>query len=550
MRALAGAGITTPFPIQAATIPDAVAGFDVLGKARTGSGKTLGFGLPVLARLAETGRPRAHKPHAIVLVPTRELAIQVHDALEPLAHTMEVSLKLVAGGLSMPKQIAALERGVKLVIATPGRLADLVRRGHADTSATQIVVLDEADHMAEMGFMTEIEEILADVPSDAQHLLFSATLDGDVDRLIDEHMNEPVLHDVTTGDDAAMRHVVFNIAPHLKYEVSLRIAARRGRTIVFVRTKMACDRVAEQMRSAGVNAIALHGDKEQNERNTAIAAFKSGRAPVLVATDVAARGLHIEDVDLVLQLDPPSDFKDYTHRAGRTARAGAEGLVVTLALPHQRKAMDRIVDATGIEPLFRKVREADAETLAMIDALTGAREPSGAPVTDARGGQRGTRHDTDHDTRRTSDRTRGGERRGEHGTTAPRRDRNDDRRDRQRGDSAGGSARGDSARGDRKAPTRGAGDPRRATRGRDEEPRERQSGGAGRNGGRSASGRSSTAGGAPNRQHPPGSDERAGSSGRERKPNPNPRKKAPGTKKSAPPPPRGRKGKPRPKKKR
>ncbi|GMA37137.1 DEAD/DEAH box helicase [Demequina litorisediminis] len=306
MRALAQAGITTPFPIQAATIADALAGSDVLGKARTGSGKTLGFGLPTLARLADSGRPRAHRPHAVVLVPTREPAMQVHDALEPLAHTLDVSLRLVAGGLSMPKQIAALERGVHLVVATPGRLADLVRRGHADMSAVQVVVLDEADHMAEMGFMTEIEEILAEVPSDAQHLLFSATLDGDVDRLVTEHMHSPVLHDVTDADEAsAMRHVVLNISPHLKYDMSIRIASREGRTIVFVRTKMACDRVAEQMRAAGVRATALHGDMDQNARNVAIDAFRSGRVPVLVATDVAARGIHVDDVDLVLRLTRP-----------------------------------------------------------------------------------------------------------------------------------------------------------------------------------------------------------------------------------------------------
>ncbi|WP_084100392.1 DEAD/DEAH box helicase [Demequina sp. NBRC 110051] len=532
MRALAAAGITHPFPIQAATIADAMAGLDVLGKARTGSGKTLGFGLPMLARLADSGRPRAHRPHAIVLVPTRELAMQVHDALEPLAHTMEVSLKLVAGGLSMPKQIAALERGVKLVIATPGRLADLVRRGHADTSATQIVVLDEADHMAEMGFMTEIEEILADVPDDAQHLLFSATLDGDVDRLIAEHMHDPVLHDVTHDADAAMRHVVLNIAPHLKYEVATRIAARRGRTIVFVRTKMACDRIADQMRAAGVNAIALHGDKEQNERNTAIAAFRAGRVPVLVATDVAARGIHVEDVDLVLQLDPPGDYKDYTHRAGRTARAGAEGLVVTLALPHQRKAMDRVVDATGIEPTFRKVRETDAETLAMIDALTGAREPSGVPVREPRTGGRGSadtrgsagERGADHARPTRDGRPAKGSRPGSRPASRPASRPTKDER----------SGKGDRPAKDERAARGGSrGKDARSGRGRDESPQR-------------DSKRGSERGAASTERD----GQRESTPRRERQPNPNPRKRAPGTKKSAPAPSRGRKGKPRPKKKR
>ncbi len=503
----------------------------MLGKARTGSGKTLGFGLPTLTRLAQTGRARSHRPHAVVLVPTRELAMQVHDALEPLAHTMDVSLRLVAGGLSMPKQIAALERGVHLVVATPGRLADLVRRGHADMSAVQVVVLDEADHMAEMGFMTEIEEILDEVPGDAQHLLFSATLDGDVDRLVTEHMHSPVLHDVTDADEAsAMRHVVLNISPHLKYDMSIRIASREGRTIVFVRTKMACDRVAEQMRSAGVRATALHGDMDQNARNVAIEAFRSGRVPVLVATDVAARGIHVDDVDLVLQLDPPGDPKDYTHRAGRTARAGASGLVVTLALPHQRKAMDRVVEATGLDLLFRKVREADAETLAMVDALTGSREPSGVPARETRAAAR--QDDASE---------RGG-------------------RGRQQQPSRGrGSRDGDRPTSER--PSRERKRPEGERRGRGETDRQRAGAGVGKGGARKTQGtdtaRSRSRGDAATTGREVASDGRDASEGsreprggsRQRQENPNPRKKPKGTKRSSNAT-RGRKGKPRPKKKR
>ncbi|MDE0573348.1 DEAD/DEAH box helicase [Demequina sp. B12] len=403
------AGLSAPFPIQAATIADALEGRDVLGKARTGSGKTLGFGLPAITRLADLPRPRAHYPHAIVLVPTRELAMQVNDALEPFAHAMDVSLKLVAGGLSMTKQIAALERGVHLVVATPGRLADLVRRGHADMSRVTLVVLDEADHMAEMGFMDEIEEILADVPTDGQRLLFSATLDGDVDRLVQGYMDDPVLHDVTDGDDApsTMRHVALNVPPHLKYQFAHRIAARKGRTIVFVRTKLACDRIAAEMRAAGVTAVALHGDKTQVERNNAITGFRAGRVPVLVATDVAARGIHVDHVDLVLQLDPPADFKDYTHRAGRTARAGREGLVVTLVLPHQRKAMDRIVDNADVDMTFRKLRDESDETLRTLTELTGAQEPTGSPVKEPRAPRddRESRRPSGHGSRRPATRT-------------------------------------------------------------------------------------------------------------------------------------------------
>ena len=354
----------------------------MLGKARTGSGKTLGFGLPAIARLAQTGRAEPGRPRAIVLVPTRELAMQVNDALEPFAHAMDVSLRLVAGGLSMSKQVRSLERGVHLVVATPGRLADLARRGHADLSQTDLVVLDEADHMADMGFMEEIEEILGMTPAGGQRLLFSATLDGDVDRLVSAHMDDPVLHDVTDGDDAPadMRHVVLSVPPHLKYQLATRIVAREGRTIAFVRSKLACDRIAAEMRDAGVLAVALHGDRSQHERNHAITGFRAGQIPVLVATDVAARGIHVDHVDLVLQMDPPGNHKDYTHRAGRTARAGESGLVVTMSLPHQRKTVDRLIELAGVDATFRKVRGDDAESLDQLEHLTGAREPSGIPV--------------------------------------------------------------------------------------------------------------------------------------------------------------------------
>ncbi len=380
-------GIEHAFPIQAATIEHALEGRDVLGKAKTGSGKTLAFGLPALTRLADSGRAAAHKPKAIVLVPTRELAMQVNDALEPYAHALHVSLRLVAGGLSMSKQISSLERGVHLVVATPGRLADLMRRGHADLSEVSLVILDEADHMADMGFMPEITEIMDQVPAGGQRLLFSATLDGDVDRLARDYMNDPILHYVTGGDDegpSSMKHLVFNVPPHSKYQIANRIAARDGRTIVFVRTKLGCDRIASQMREAGIKAVALHGDKSQHERNAAISGFRAGSIPVLVATDVAARGIHVDSVDLVLQIDPPTDHKDYTHRAGRTARAGKEGLVVTLALPHQRRSIEGLLERAGVEPMFRKLSGVDPASHATIDGLTGGREPNGVPVPEPR----------------------------------------------------------------------------------------------------------------------------------------------------------------------
>jgi len=389
-----------PFPIQAATIADAMAGKDVLGKARTGSGKTLAFGLPILARIADLPKPGPHQVHALVLVPTRELAMQVGDALEPYAHATQLTYRLVAGGLSMSKQIMAVDRGVHLVVATPGRLADLVRRGHIDLSETSITVLDEADHMAEMGFGEEIAEILDKTPSNAQRLLFSATLDGVVDDIVKKYMHNPVLHDVTDGSAApTQRHVMISIPPHEKYKMATRMAARNGRTMCFVRTKLAADRIAADMRANGVLAVALHGDRSQVERNFVMVEFRAGRLPVLVATDVAARGIHVDAVDLVIQIDPPADYRDYTHRSGRTGRAGADGLAVMLVLPHQRNGALRILESAGIDAEDAAFRTVDAAALAKIDALTGAQQPSGVPVeepmpvmrSDRRGGGRGGR---------------------------------------------------------------------------------------------------------------------------------------------------------------
>lgn len=383
MTALNAHGFETAFPIQAATIADALAGKDVLAKARTGSGKTLGFGLPAIAAMARAPRPRPKQVGAVVLVPTRELAMQVNDALEPFAHSMHVSIRLVAGGLSMTKQIRALERGVHIVVATPGRLMDLVRRGHADLSAASLVVLDEADHMVQMGFIEDIETILGGTAPGGQRLLFSATLDGDVDKVINTHLNKPVLHDVTKGQSpSTVRHVMLSVAPPVKYQVATRMAAREGRTLVFVRTKLGADRVAEQMREAGVLAIALHGDRSQAERTFAITGFRAGHIPVLVATDVAARGLHIDQVDLVIQVDPPADHKDYTHRTGRTGRAGKSGLAVTLVLPHQRRTVERMLESTSATVETRKVDTRQVDSVDALDELTGGRQPSGVPVSE------------------------------------------------------------------------------------------------------------------------------------------------------------------------
>ena len=370
---LARDGITEPFPIQQAAIPDALAGRDVLGRGRTGSGKTLAFGLPTLTRLMGS-KARPHQPRAIVLVPTRELAMQVSDALQPLVHVAGLHHKLVAGGMPYEPQLSALARGVDLLIATPGRLSDLIARGAADLSAVQIAILDEADHMAEMGFLEAITEILDLVPEGGQRLLFSATLDRGIDTVVDRYLTDPVTHstDDGTASVTTMEHHALLIEPRDKKVVTAEVANRTGRTVVFVRTKLGADRVATELREQGIVAAALHGGLNQGQRNKVLGAFKDGRIPVLVATDVAARGIHVDDVSLVLQIDPPADHKDYLHRAGRTARAGEAGTVVTLALPHQRKGVQRLLDEAGVGIQLTKARPGDD-----IIAAAGGSRPSG-----------------------------------------------------------------------------------------------------------------------------------------------------------------------------
>ncbi|WP_404374579.1 DEAD/DEAH box helicase [Kytococcus sedentarius] len=366
---LARDGISTAFPIQAATLPDSLAGRDLLGRGRTGSGKTLAFGLPTIARL-EGGRAQRNKPRAVILTPTRELAMQVSDALQPFAHVAGLKHKLVAGGLPYPPQISALERGLDILIATPGRLIDLIEKGAADLSAVEIAVLDEADHMAEMGFLPEVTQIMDLMPSGGQRMLFSATLDNGIDQLVENYLVDPVTHstDDATAAVTTMEHRAFLVHPHHKKTLTNQIAARDGRTVVFVRTKLGANRVAEQLRESGVFAAALHGGLNQAQRNRVLAAFKDGGLPVLVATDVAARGIHVDDVSMVLQVDPPADHKDYLHRAGRTARAGGKGVVVTLALPHQKRTMQRLLDQAGVDAKPQTM-EPDSDELV---AITGA----------------------------------------------------------------------------------------------------------------------------------------------------------------------------------
>jgi superfamily II DNA/RNA helicase len=362
VKPLARQGISTPFPIQAACIPDVLAGRDVLGRGKTGSGKTLAFGLPMLARIADAGTT-PKRPLALVLVPTRGLNLR---------------MAVVIGQASMAKQVTALRRGVHVLVATPGRLKDLIRQGACDLSRVEITVLDEADQMADMGFLPDVTGILDLTPGDAQRLLFSATLDKDVDVLVRRYLVDPVTHAIGAIDDPVptMDHHLLVVAPADKGAVTAEIANRTGRTIMFARTKRGVDRLAAQLAKVGVRTGTLHGGKRQQQRSRTLADFRDGSFGVLIATDVAARGLHVDDVSLVVHIDPPTDHKGYLHRAGRTARAGGQGTVVTLVLPHQVRATSSMIRKAGVEAVRTKVGAGDSD----LNRLTGARPPSGHPI--------------------------------------------------------------------------------------------------------------------------------------------------------------------------
>ncbi|MFF0467174.1 DEAD/DEAH box helicase [Micromonospora zamorensis] len=465
VRALAQQGITSPFEIQRATVPDALAGRDVLGRGQTGSGKTLAFGLPLIARLATRNRARPMRPRALILVPTRELAMQVNDALLPLGKAVGIFLKTTVGGVPYDRQIDALRRGVEIIVATPGRLGDLIERGICQLDDVEVTVLDEADQMADMGFLPEVTQLLAKTPANGQRLLFSATLDGDVDALVRRFMTDPVTHSTapSTASVSTMDHHMLLIPPHEKFPVAASIAARDGRTMVFARTQLGVDRLVEQLAAVGVRAGGLHGGKTQRMRTKTLAEFREGRMNVLVATDVAARGIHVDGVTLVLHVDPPKDPKDYLHRAGRTARAGESGAVATLVLPKQRRTTLAMMEKAGVAPAETRVRVGDQA----LAELVGAREPSGVPVRleaeprgygDRSGGSRRF-DDRSGGPRRFGDRT-GGERRYGDRPTGERR-----YGDRPQGDRPTGERRfGDRPQGDRQYGDRPQGERRYSDR--------------------------------------------------------------------------------------
>ena len=369
-------GIDTPFPIQAKTLPDAISGRDVLGRGQTGSGKTLAFGLAMVTRLAHRKATAKH-PLGIVLVPTRELAMQVTDALMPYAQAVELDIRLIAGGMPYAKQIDALKRGVPIVVATPGRLNDLVEQGHINLSKIEITILDEADQMCDMGFMPQIVEVLDMTKPGSQRLLFSATLDKDVDKIVKKYLKNPIEHATNSGKASVstMTHYLFITYSEDKPTILAEIGSRKGKTMFFARTQAGVDRIAKDLANKGVPAGALHGGKTQAVRTRTLAAFKEGLTDVLVATDVAARGIHVDGVSLVVHIDPPNDHKDYLHRAGRTARAGETGKVVTMIGPRQQKAVTAMTSRAGVDPEVVKVKPMSKELV----SITGAKEPTGIP---------------------------------------------------------------------------------------------------------------------------------------------------------------------------
>lgn len=389
---LTSQGLIEPFPIQQATIADALAGRDTLGRGRTGSGKTLAFTLPLLARLLESNKPREnYAPRALILVPTRELANQVCDVLAPLARRLGMRTTTVYGGVGYPKQIEALRNGVDIVVACPGRFIDLMESGHVDLDAIEITILDEADHMAELGFLEHVTQILSKTPREGQRMLFSATLDRGIDKLVRKFLNNPVTHEVESNleDEATMTHYFFNVSQANRFDVLQDLCAAPGRSLVFTRTKHGARKLTEALIKAGVPSVELHGDLSQNVRARNLAAFSGGKADTLVATDIAARGIHVDDIALVIHADPPEEHKAFLHRSGRTARAGAEGTVITMVTENMRRHVKRLAKDAGIDPISVNVAKGDA---ILEEVAPGEREFKEMPSIEERRGGGGGRN--------------------------------------------------------------------------------------------------------------------------------------------------------------
>lgn len=391
-------GFETPTPIQQAALPDAFAGRDLLGRGRTGSGKTLAFLLPVVAKLAGGKRTRSGAPRALILAPTRELVAQIDAALQPLAKATGLTSRTVFGGVGQGAQVAALRRGVDIVVACPGRLEDLMEQGHCSLSDVEVTVLDEADHMADLGFLPAVRRILTRTPPGGQRMLFSATLDRAVDALVKQFLVKPQVHQADSAQSpvSTMTHHVLQIARENRLPILVDLTSAPGRTVVFTRTKHGARGLARQLNRSGVPAVELHGNLNQNARTRNLDAFHSGQASTLVATDIAARGIHVDDVALVIHADPPVDPKAYLHRSGRTARAGNSGAVITLATADQAQEVRQLTRAAGITPTTTKITSTQHAVLSELapgprvrtEAVMLAPSPEVAPRQSRGGGQR------------------------------------------------------------------------------------------------------------------------------------------------------------------
>jgi superfamily II DNA/RNA helicase len=376
--ALAALGAAAPFPIQAATLPDSMAGRDLLGRGKTGSGKTIAFAIPVVCRLsASTATRRPNTPRALVLVPTRELANQVAATFAPLAQALKLRVATVYGGVGFGNQIDAMRRGVDVVVACPGRLDDLVKQGHCRLDGIEITVLDEADHMSDMGFLPVVRRLLDRTPTSGQRLLFSATLDNDVKVVVDRYLTNPVTHAVDPVESpvSAMIHHLISVEQSAKLAVVTRLAGGRGRALLFTRTKHGAKKLVKQLDQAGVRAVELHGNLSQSARERNLAEFSTGDVKVLVATDIAARGIHVDEIELVVHVDPPAEHKAFLHRSGRTARAGSEGVVVTVMTPDQGRDVRAMTRAAGIHPIVTDRVDASHS---LLTELVGPVRPSSA----------------------------------------------------------------------------------------------------------------------------------------------------------------------------
>ncbi|MGW3997596.1 DEAD/DEAH box helicase [Amycolatopsis sp. NPDC004772] len=508
VAALATQGVTEPFPIQAATLPHTLAGRDVLGRGRTGSGKTYGFVLPVLARLAAgPTRRKPGRPRALILAPTRELATQIEASILPLAKPLGLRTTTIFGGVSANPQITRLRDGVDIVVACPGRLADHMRSGHVKLDAIEITVLDEADHMADLGFLPEVRRIMDATPSRGQRLLFSATLDNGVDVLVKRFMDDPVLHSVDSAQSpvATMEHHVLHLEETHRLPVLVDLTAAPGRTLVFTRTKSRAKALTRKLNASGVPAVELHGNLGQNARTRNLEAFSSGTARTLVATDIAARGIHVDDVRLVIHADPPVEHKAYLHRSGRTARAGASGTVVTLMTDAQVRDVRDLTRKAGIKPTTTQLGPGHP---LLAELAPGERTFSKAPAVDNRpkkvsatgaapGGGRGRRSSAPKENR-GGQRSRAAAQEQRSAGSGSRRSEGAASGGSRRAGGSGGSQRSGASAGSRRSGTAAG-----------------RSGGGGAAGGAAASGRSggTAAAGGARRSGAPASNRRSGSGG-------------------------------------